>query len=103
MEAPTLTSLDFDKEFILYTFASNISYVANLSQNNDEGDEVPISFMRSNLQGDELKYPKVEKQGFVVFKAMNHFRLYFPKAYTKIIGSHPIKRLLFGQKKMGER
>ena len=33
-EAPTLVSPDFRKDLILYTFASNISYVAVLTQKN---------------------------------------------------------------------
>ena len=33
-EAPTLVSPDFKKDFILYTFASDISYVAVLTQKN---------------------------------------------------------------------
>lgn len=49
VEAPTLVSPNFDKEFLLYTFASDVSYAAILTQKNDNGDEVPISFMSSNL------------------------------------------------------
>ena len=41
-EAPALVSPDFRKDFILYTFASNISYAAVLTQKNQQGDEVPI-------------------------------------------------------------
>ena len=60
-EAPTLICLDFGKEFNLYTFVSDTSYVAIITQNNDERHEVPISFVSLNVQGDELKYSKVEK------------------------------------------
>ena len=61
MKDITLRILDFKKEFILYTFAYDTSYAMILTQNTDEGDEVPFSFMSSNLQVVELKYQKVEK------------------------------------------
>ena len=38
-EAPTLRILNFDNEFILYTFASNHSIVVVLTQKNEEGGE----------------------------------------------------------------
>ena len=50
-------SLDFSKDSILYTLASDISYVAVLTQQNSEGDEIPISFMSSTLKSVELNYP----------------------------------------------
>jgi hypothetical protein len=46
---PPLGEKDYDKEFILYTFASDASYVAILTENNEEGDEIPIYFMSLNL------------------------------------------------------
>ena len=59
--SPSLMSPDFLKEFILYMFATDTSYVAILTQKNQDGDEVPISFMSAGLDGPQLKYPKVEK------------------------------------------
>ena len=50
-KAPALVSPDFDKEFLLYTFSFDVSYATILTQKNDEGNEVPISYMSSNLQG----------------------------------------------------
>ena len=59
--------------------------------------------MSSNLQGAELNYPKVEKQGFAVFEVVKHFRPYLLKARTKVILPHPVVRALFVQKEMGEQ
>ena len=67
--APSLKSLDFDKDFILYTFASDHSLAAMLTQKEDGGDEFPISFMSTGLQGAELNYPAIGK-------AVKQFRLY---------------------------
>ena len=47
--APSLKSMDFDKDFILYTFASDDSLAAMLTQKEDGGDEFPMSFMSTSL------------------------------------------------------
>ena len=102
-EALTLRRLNFEKEFIIYTFASNTSYAMILTQKIDKADEFLVSFMSFNLQGVELKYQNVEKQGFAVFKVIKHFRPYILKSQTKVIVPHLVVRYLFFQKEMGER
>ena len=77
--APSLKSPDFDKDFILYTFASDDSLAAVLTQREDGGDEFPISFMSIGLQGAELNYPVIDKQAYAVFKAVKQFRPYILK------------------------
>ena len=67
---PSLKSPYFEKDFILYTFASDDSLAAVLTQKEDGGDEFPISFMSTGLQGAELNYPAVDKQAYAVFKAV---------------------------------
>ena len=67
--APSLKSPYFEKDFILYTFASDDSLATVLTQKEDEGDEFPISFMSTGLQGSEFNYPAVDKQSYLVFKA----------------------------------
>ena len=46
---PSLRSPNFDKYFILYTFTSDNSLVAVLTQKEEGGDEFPISFMSTGL------------------------------------------------------
>ena len=89
---PSLMSPDFSKEFFLYTFATDISYAAVLTQKNQEGNEVPISFMSVGLEEAQLKYPEVDKQAFTVFKAVKHFRPYLLKSQTKVIVPYPAVR-----------
>ena len=101
--APSLKSPDFDKDFILYTFASDDSLAAVLTQKEDGGDEFPIYFMTTGLQGAELNYPTIDKQAYVVFKAMIQFRPYILKNRTKVIVPYPTVRSLFVQKELGER
>ena len=73
--SPSLMSPDFLKEFLLYTFATDTSYVAMLTQDNQDGDEVPISFMSAGLDEAQLKYSKVDKKAYVIFKAVKHLCL----------------------------
>ena len=72
--APSLKSPDFEKGFILYTFAFDDSLATMLTQKEYGGDEFPISFMSTGLQGNELNYPAVDKQAYAMFKAVKQFR-----------------------------
>ena len=102
-EDPTLRSPNFDKEFILYTFAFDHSIVTMVTQNNEVGEEFPVSFMSTRLQGVELKYPTIDKQYFLVFKYAKHFRQYLLRSHTKIIVPHLAIRCLMIQKELGYR
>ena len=101
--APSLKTPNFEKYFILYTFAFDDSLAAVLTQKEDGGDEYPISFMSTGLQGAELNYPAVDKQAYAVFKAVKQFRPYIFKNCIKVIVPHPAVRSLFVQKELGER
>ena len=101
--APSLKIPGFDKDFILYTFVSDDSLAAVLTQKEDGGDEYPISFMSTGLQGAELNYPAMDKQAYAVFKVIKQFRPYMLKNRTKVIVPHPAVRSLFIQKELGER
>ena len=74
-----------------------------LTQKNEEGEEFPVSFMSTGLQGVELKYPTIDKQAFVVFKAVKHFRPYLLRSHAKIIVPHSTVRALLIQKEPGDR
>ena len=96
--APSLKILDFDKDFIMYTFASDDSLAAVLTQKEEGGDEFPISFMSIGLQGAELNYPAIDKQAYAVFKVVKQFRPYILKNQTKVIVPYPAVRSLLIQK-----
>ena len=102
-EAPTLTSPDFSKPFILYTFASDSSYAVVLMQKDQENNEAPIAFTSSGLNGAELNYPEVDKQAFAVFKSVKHFMPYLLKSHTKVIVPYSAVRNLLVQKHLGEK
>ena len=96
--APSLKSPNFEKDFILYTFTSDDSLAAVLTQKEYGRDEYPISFMNTGLQGGELNYPTVDKQAYAVFKAVKQFMPYILKNQMKVIVPHPAVRSLFVQK-----
>jgi hypothetical protein len=58
---PVFQSSDFRKYFFLYTFTSDQSLATVLTQKDDDNNEAPVSFMSTNLQGDELNYPAIYK------------------------------------------
>jgi hypothetical protein len=84
-----LQSIDFSKEFFLYTFASDQSLAIILNHKDDEKIEAPISFMSTNLQGVKLNYPAIDRHAYVVYKEVKHFRSYILKNHTKFIVPHP--------------
>ena len=62
---------DFEKDFILYTFATDFSYVVVLTLKYAGDIEIPISFMRSTFKGAKLNYTQIDKQAYVVYKSVN--------------------------------
>ena len=78
----------------MYTFASDDSLVAVFTQKEDRGDEYPISFMSTSLQGAELNYPTVDKQAYAVFKVVKQFRPYMLKVSFCTKGIRRKKRQL---------
>jgi hypothetical protein len=93
---------DFNKYFFLYTFASDQSLAGVLNQKDDDSNKASISFMSTNLQGDEINYPFIDKHSYVVYKATKHLRSYIIKNHTKVIVPHPEVLSLFTQHGMGE-
>eukprot|EP00253_Pinus_taeda_P005868 PITA_05868 len=103
INAPSLATPNFLESFILYTFASEKSYSAILTQANQEKAEALIAFFSSNLQGAELNYSDVEKQAYAVFKAVKYFRPFLLKTHTKVIVPFPAVGNLLIQKDVGEK
>ena len=55
------------------------------------------------MNGAELNYPEVDKQTFVVFKSVKHFRPYLLKSHTKVIVPYSVVRNLLVQNDLGEK
>jgi hypothetical protein len=58
---PFLISPKFQRDFIIYSFAIETVVAFVLTQKNNKGEELPISFMRKTLHDYELRYSKLEK------------------------------------------
>jgi len=60
-QTPVLTSPQFDKDFIIFSFASDHTIVVVLLQKDEQGAEKPIAFFSRALRDAPLKYPIMEK------------------------------------------
>lgn len=103
INAPYLATPNFSNHFILYTFDSEKSYAAILTQVNQEKSKAPISFFSSNMQVVELNYSNVEKQAFSIFKSIKHFKFFLLRTHTKVIEPFSIVRNLLIQRDVGEK
>lgn len=63
---PALYNPDFNNCFLLYTFTSDNSLDAILTQKDEMNEERPISFMSVSMQGLELNYTTINKQAYTV-------------------------------------
>jgi hypothetical protein len=86
-EAPVLASLDYLKEFFIFSFAFEHTIAAILLQKNDEGFEQPIAFFSKILRDVELKYDILEKQAYAMVKSLKAFITYV--LHSKIISYVP--------------
>ena len=75
-QTPVLTNPQFDREFIIFSFASQHTIAAVLLQKDDQGNEKPIAFFSKSLRDAPLKYQIMEKQAYALVKAIKDFRIY---------------------------
>jgi len=73
--------LDFDKDFIIYTNSTEEAIYVILLQKDDQKNEQPIAYMSQSLSNDEIKYSLIEKQNFLLVKAIEKF-------FHFILGKH---------------
>ena len=62
LEGVVLISPDFDKDFLVFSYASEHTVVTVLLQKNDRGEEQPIAFFSKILRDGELRYSIMEKK-----------------------------------------
>jgi hypothetical protein len=86
-EAPVLISLDYSKDFLIFSFASFDTVAVVLLQKNVEGMEQPISFFSRALRDAEVKYDIMEKQAYALVKSLKVFRIYV--LHSKVIAYVP--------------
>ena len=71
-----MISPDFEKYFLVFSYASEHTVAAVLLQKNDQGEEQPIAFFSKILRDGELRYSIMEKQAYALVKALKEFRIY---------------------------
>eukprot|EP00253_Pinus_taeda_P032149 PITA_32149 len=86
-QTPVLTSPNFDKDFIIFSFASEHTIAIVLLQKDDRGCEKPIAFFSKALRDAPLKYQIMEKQAYALVKAIKDFRVYI--LYSHVIAYVP--------------
>lgn len=96
-----LYSLDFNKDFLLYTIIFDNSLLTVLTQKDEMNNEHPISFMRSSMQGPELNYLAIDKKAYVVYKVVKNFRPYLMKNQCIVFVPHPPVHTLLLQQELG--
>jgi len=73
MEAPTLVSPDYTKDFYIFSFTSYDTLVAVLLQKNNEGIEHPVAFFSKTLRDTELRYDLIENKAYALIKSLKAF------------------------------
>ena len=71
-----MISPDFEKDFLVFSYASEHTIAAVPLQKNDRGEEQPIAFFSKILRDGELKYSIMEKKAYALVKSLNDFRIY---------------------------
>jgi hypothetical protein len=81
-KAPMLANPNFEKYFILFSFASEHTIASVLLQKDEKNFDRPIEYYRRELRDSPLKYDIMEKQAYEVVKALKEFRVYILHYHT---------------------
>eukprot|EP00253_Pinus_taeda_P003730 PITA_03730 len=84
---PVLTSPKFDRDFIIFSFASEHTIDDVILQKDDLRCEKPIAFFSKTLRYSPLKYQIMEKQTYALVKAIKDFIIYI--LYSHVISYVP--------------
>jgi hypothetical protein len=104
IEAHVLVSLDYSKEFTIFSFSSEENIVVVLLQKNDQGHENHIYLFNKALKEDEMKYDILEKHAYALVKALKASRIYIVQSSIKAyVSSNSVKEILFHLRNEGKR
>jgi hypothetical protein len=84
--APVLAKLDFEKEFMIYTNATEEEIFSILMQCDDQLNEKTMAYMSQILLDDEFKYSFIEKHVFSLIKVVEKFHHF-------ILGKHMLVKV----------
>jgi len=97
-----LVSLDYTLPFYIYSFASEHTCVAMLTQKKVLIDEHLMAFMSTLLKDAELWYPNVEKQAYALVKAVKKFPHYILRSKVASIDPDAAIKTLLTQNELRE-
>ena len=81
-KAPILANPNFEKDFILFSFASEHTIAGVLLQKDEKNFDKPIAYYSKTLREAPLKYDIMEKQAYALVKALREFRVYILHSHT---------------------
>ena len=77
-----LLSPNFDKEFMIFSSASEHTILGVLLQKNEKNLEQPIAFYIKAFRDSTLKYENMEKKSYASVKALKEFRVYILHSHS---------------------
>lgn len=87
----------------MYSYASEHTLSAILMQKNLEGIESPIAFMSCPLKPHEFKYSSIEKNAYVVVKAVKNFHFYILNSHTIVLVPDTSVKSILTQQEFGTK
>lgn len=99
--APMLMDLNFNKDFNIYSYASDSTLSTILNQHHNDNAEVPITFMSIPLKKHKLKYSLVEKKAFLVVKAVKQFCFYVLNSHSNVYVPATAMKMILTQQEIG--
>jgi hypothetical protein len=81
-KAPVLASTNFEKDFILFSFASEHTIAGILIQKDDQNFKKPIAYYNKTLRDAPLKYDIMDKKVYALVKVLKEFRVYILHSHT---------------------
>jgi hypothetical protein len=95
--ASVLAKPDFEKEFIIYTNATEEAIFAILLQNDDQNNENFVAYMSHSLSDDEIKYSYIEKHDFSLVKVIEKICHFILGKHTQVRVPFPAIKFLLSQ------
>ena len=89
IKAPVMSYPRFDREFIVYTDASNIEVGGVLSQRDDHGHEKVIAYASRTFHGSERNWSTTEKEAYAVVWSLDYFSAYIFGQKVIVYSDHP--------------
>ena len=95
LSAPSRPHLDYDREFLLETDASNFALGASLLQNNDDGKLLPVLFHSRKFRAAKKNYSVYNKELLAIIEAFSIWRHFLIGSNTPIHVLTDHRNLLF--------